>query len=67
MPTEQQIAAPAQLARIEFVSPWRTTSPASAARARAGRWLALLADAWREGMELYVRAGMFRSHGGWFG
>jgi hypothetical protein len=62
MSAEQEIAAPAQLARFEFVSPWRTPLPASATR----RWSKALAEAWREGMALYVRAGLQRGHWGWF-
>lgn len=63
MSAEQEVAASAQLTRIEFVSPWRAPLPASLARS----WLQRLADAWREGMALYVRAGMYRGRGGWFG
>jgi len=59
MSVEQEIAAPALLARIEAVSPWQSPLPTS----RLRRWVAVLADAWREGMELYVRACM---HGGYW-
>lgn len=62
MSVEQEIAAPALLARIEAVSPWQ--APLSASRRR--RWLAVLADAWREGMELYLRTGTRRGHWGGF-
>jgi hypothetical protein len=64
MSAEQEIAAPAQLARIEFVSPWPAPMPAGLAR----RWLTSLAEAWREGMALYVRAGgRYSGRGGWLG
>lgn len=63
MSAEQEFAAPAQLARIEFVSPWRPPLRASFAR----RCLTALGVAWREGMEFYVRAGMHRGHSGWLG
>ena len=63
MPAEQQIAAPAQLARIEFVSPWRAALPASV----LPRALLRVAEAWREGMALYVRAGVPLGRHGWFG
>ena len=62
MSVEQEIAAPALLARIETVSPWQAPLRAR----RLPRWLASLADAWREGMALYVRAGMHRGHWGGF-
>jgi hypothetical protein len=62
MSVEQEIAAPALLARIEAVSPWQPALPSSRARRR----LAALAAAWREGMALYVRAAVVRGHrGGW--
>jgi hypothetical protein len=62
MSVEQEIAAPALLARIEAVSPWQATLPTS----RPRRWLTALAAAWREGMALYVRAAMARGRwGGW--
>jgi hypothetical protein len=63
MSVEQEIAAPALLARIEAVSPWQ--APSRESRLRHG--LAVLAEAWREGVALYVRAAMYRGHGGWFG
>jgi hypothetical protein len=62
MSVEQEIAAPALLARIEAVSPWQATLPTS----RLGRWVSVLADAWREGMELYVRASILRGPWGGF-
>jgi hypothetical protein len=62
MSVEQEIAAPALLARIEAVSPWQAPSPSS----RLRQWAGVLADAWREGMELYVRASMQRGYWGWF-
>jgi hypothetical protein len=62
MSAEHEIAAPVHLARLETVSPWQPTLPTS----RARRWLAALAAAWREGMQLYVRAAMTRGYwGGW--
>ncbi|HEY1752523.1 MAG TPA: hypothetical protein VGG29_14790 [Caulobacteraceae bacterium] len=51
-------AAPALLARPRIVSPW--AAPASRATAPP-LWLTRLAAAWREGMELYLRAGGYRS------
>ena len=60
MSVEQEIAAPALLARIEAVSPWRPALTTS----RAHRWLAALAVAWREGMQLYMRAAMARGDWG---
>jgi hypothetical protein len=62
MQAEQEIAAPAPLARIEFVSPWQMPLSGSFAR----RWLTALADAWREGLELYRRAAAVRGHTGWW-
>jgi hypothetical protein len=61
MSAEHEIAAPGRLARLATVSPWRTASPTGV----AWRWLAELAEAWREGMALYVRAGMHRGRWGW--
>lgn len=61
MPAEHEIAASAQLTRIEFVSPW----PAPLRVSRVRKWLGRIADAWREGMALYVRACLYRG-GGWF-
>jgi hypothetical protein len=62
MSAENEVAAPAKLAPFEFVSPWQT--PLRTGRAR--RWLAWMANAWREGIRLYVRAMMVRGHGqGW--
>jgi len=58
MSAEHEVAAPVTLARLEFVSPWQT--PLRIGRVR--RWMAWLAAAWREGMELYVRAAMMRGH-----
>jgi len=62
MSAQQQIAAPAPLARLEVVSPWRSAAQGS----RERRWLAGLAEAWREGMALYIRAGAHRGHWGGF-
>jgi len=55
MPTDHEMAAPAELARIEVVSPWLTATARRAPR----RWLAHLVAIWREAMELYGRATMY--------
>ena len=62
MSAEQEIAAPAPLVRLEAVSPWQPALPAS----RIRRGLAVLAVAWREGMEIYVRAAMARGRWDWW-
>ncbi|HWF78421.1 MAG TPA: hypothetical protein VN694_14745 [Caulobacteraceae bacterium] len=58
MSAENDVAAPAELASFEFVSPWPTSLRTGLAR----RWLSWLADAWRESLQLYVRAMMVRGH-----
>jgi hypothetical protein len=55
---ENDVAAPAKLAPFEFVSPWQTPLRTRFAR----HWLAWLVGAWREGMQLYVRAMLVRGH-----
>ena len=60
MSAEHEIAAPVLLAR-ETPSPWQ-----SLRTSRARRWLNSLIGAWREGMALYVRAGIYRGPRGWF-
>ncbi len=62
MSAENEFAASVELTRLAFVSPWQ--APLRTGRAR--RWLTALADAWREGMELYVRAAMLRGHSQWW-
>jgi hypothetical protein len=36
-------------------------------RAGARRWLAFIANAWREGIEMYASGGLRRGPPGWFG
>jgi hypothetical protein len=62
MSAEHEVAGSVELTRLEFDSPWQTPLRTG----RAGRWLAALAAAWREGMELYVRATMLRAHSQWW-
>ena len=62
MSAEHEIAAPVQLARLQAVSPWQPALPTR----RAHGWLAALAAAWREGVELYARAAMARGYWGRF-
>lgn len=62
MSVEHEIAAPVLLARIAAVSSWQAPLHGN----DPPRWLAALVGLWREGMALYIRAGMHRAHWGAF-